>query len=326
MTQTHTPLKLTLSSHGEALRKLNDTLRLKLRQQHEEAKLRAEELTRQSKLWLEARRYPADAPAGQVRADVLAGSHDDAARGIRAPELPGYMHRPTGSDATTRTLPAPAFWIVWQDGRPQPMTPGEIHRESLRLISLHDLGEIRRSALSDRLRREREAMALTLKHHRRITPLVKYTDLDPAEAAERFEAQVRAFLTDASFADWDGALAWCQVQTVYGACLNAYSNLNTTADQMGRIAAEGRALRAEVGSRDVGEDDLERLRDRYRKLEKQHAFWEWRLEAACEAYRRIVATVQVTDSGDIPLFRNLPSEWTPPAGGARRSGRKHRPA
>ena len=318
-------LKLKLSPHGEALRRLNDNLRLKIRQQHEEARLRAEELVRQSKLWIEARNYPAEAPADAVRADVLAGCHDDAARGIRARELPDCRHRPTGCGTAGRTLPAPAFWIVWQDGRPQPMTPGEIHRESLRLINLHNLGEIRRSEQADRLRRAREAAALTLTHHRRIDPLVRHAGLESEEAAERFEAQVRTFLTDASFADWDGALAWCQIQTVYGACLNAYSNLNTTADQMGRLAAEGRALRAELGSRDVGEDDLERLRERYRKLDKQHAFWEWRLEAACEAYRRIVATVQVTDSGDIALFRSLPSEWTPPACRAKRLGAR-RPA
>lgn len=318
-------LKLKLSPHGEALRRLNDTLRLKIRQQHEEARLRAEELVHQSKLWIEARNYPAEAPVGAVRADVLAGCHDDAARGIRARELPDDLHRPTGHVAADAALLAPAFWIVWQDGRPQPMTPGEIHRESLRLINLHNLGEIRRSEQADRLRRAREAAALTLTRHRRIDPLVRHAGLDDEEAAGRFEAQVRTFLTDASFADWDGALAWCQVQTVYGACLNAYSNLNTTADQMGRLAAEGRALRAELGSRDVGEDDLERLRDRYRKLDKQHAFWEWRLEAACEAYRRIVATVQVTDSGDIALFRSLPSEWTPPADRAKRPGAR-RPA
>ncbi|MGF7206363.1 hypothetical protein GGE65_000924 [Skermanella aerolata] len=318
-------LKLKLSPHGEALRRLNDTLRLKIRQQHEEARLRAEELVRQSKLWIEARNYPAEAPAGAVRADVLAGCHDDAARGIRARELPDCRHWPTGHEAAGQALPAPAFWIVWQDGRPQPMTPGEIHRESLRLINLHNLGELRRSELADRLRRAREAAALTLTRHRRIDPLVRHAGLDDEEAAERFEAQVRTFLTDASFADWDGALAWCQVQTIYGACLNAYSNLNTTGDQMGRLAAEGRALRAELGSRDVGEDDLERLRERYRKLDKQHAFWEWRLEAACEAYRRIVATVQVTDSGDIALFRSLPSEWTPPACRAKRPGAR-RPA
>ena len=318
-------LKLKLSPHGEALRRLNDTLRLKIRQQHEEARLRAEELVRQSKLWIEARNYPAEAAAEAVRADVLAGCHDDAARGIRARELPDCRHRPTGCGTAGQALPAPAFWIVWQDGRPQPMTPGEIHRESLRLINLHNLGEIRRSEQADRLRRAREAAALTLTRHRRIDPLVRHAGLDDEEAAERFEAQVRTFLTDASFADWDGALAWCQVQTVYGACLNAYSNLNTTADQMGRLAAEGRALRAELGSRDVCEDDLERLRERYRKLDKQHAFWEWRLEAACEAYRRIVATVQVTDSGDIALFRSLPSEWTPPACRAKRPGAR-RPA
>jgi hypothetical protein len=318
-------LKLKLSPHGEALRRLNDNLRLKIRQQHEEARLRAEELVRQSKLWIEARNYPAEVPAGAVRADVLAGCHDDAARGIRARELPDCRHRPTGCGTAGRTLPAPAFWIVWQDGRPQPMTPGEIHRESLRLINLHNLSEIRRSEQADRLRRAREAAALTLTRHRRIDPLVRHAGLDGEEAAERFEAQVRTFLTDASFADWDGALAWCQVQTVYGACLNAYSNLNTTADQMGRLAAEGRALRAELGSRDVSEGDLERLRERYRKLDKQHAFWEWRLEAACEAYRRIVATVQVTDSGDIALFRSLASEWTPPACRAKRPGAR-RPA
>lgn len=318
-------LKLKLSPHGEALRRLNDTLRLKIRQQHEEARLRAEELVRQSKLWIEARNYPTEAPADAVRADVLAGCHDDTARGIRARELPDCLHWPTGCGTAGRALPAPAFWIVWQDGRPQPMTPGEIHRESLRLINLHNLGEIRRSEQADRLRRAREAAALTLTRHRRIDPLVRHAGLDDEEAAERFEAQVRTFLTDASFADWDGALAWCQIQTVYGACLNAYSNLNTTGDQMGRLAAEGRALRAELGSRDVCEDDLERLRDRYRKLDKQHAFWEWRLEAACEAYRRIVATVQVTDSGDIALFRSLPSEWTPPACRTRRPGAR-RPA
>ena len=313
-------LKLKLSPHGEALRRLNDTLRLKIRQQHEEARLRAEELVQQSKLWIEARNYPTEAPADAVRADVLAGCHDDTARGIRARELPDCLHQPTGCGTAGRALPAPAFCIVWQDGRPQPMTPGEIHRESLRLINLHNLGEIRRSEQADRLRRAREAAALTLTRHRRIDPLVRHAGLDDEEAAGRFEAQVRTFLTDASFADWDGALAWCQIQTVYGACLNAYSNLNTTADQMGRLAAEGRALRAELGSRDVSEDDLERLRDRYRKLDKQHAFWEWRLEAACEAYRRIVATVQVTDSGDIALFRSLPSEWTPPACRTRRPG------
>lgn len=216
---------------------------------------------------------------------------------------------------TNRHVLASAYWIIWEGGEPKPMSVGEINQETLRLINRHELSDYHRGTLSGKLRQAREAAALTLKHHRQIKPVMKHTGLSFEEAAERFEAQVKTFLTDASFADWDGALAWCQIQTVYGACLNAYSNMQTTADQLGKLAADGKALAREPRFEGSPHDDeLDRLRERYRKLDKQHAFWEWRLEAACEAYRRIVATVQVTDAGDVGMFQSLASEWKPPVG------------
>jgi hypothetical protein len=225
---------------------------------------------------------------------------------------------------TNRNTLASAYWIIpGDDGQPKPMSAGEINRQTLALINLHGLSDYHRGTLSLKLRQAREATELTLKFHRRTAAIIKHTDLSEKEAAERFEAQVRTFLTDASFADWDGALAWCQIQTVYGHCLNAYSNLNTTADQLGKLAAEGKALAREPRFEGSPHDDeLDRLRERYRKLDKQHAFWEWRLEAATEAYRRMVATVQVTDSGDVGMFSSLSSEWKPPIGKQKASWRR----
>lgn len=225
---------------------------------------------------------------------------------------------------TNRNTLAAAYWIIpGDDGQPKPMSAGEINRQTLALINLHGLSDYHRGTLSLKLRQAREAAELTLKHHRQIKPLMRHTGLTFEEAADRFEAQVRALLTDASFADWDGALAWCQIQTVYGHCLNAYSNLNTTADQLGKLAADGKALAREPRFEGSPHDDeLDRLRERYRKLDKQHAFWEWRLEAACEAYRRMVATVQVTDAGDVGMFSSLSSEWKPPVSKQKASWRR----
>lgn len=217
-----------------------------------------------------------------------------------------------------------AEWVATHS----PMWHSEIVSETVALLNRHGLGGERHERYRADLRRKMEANRLVLAVNKRTAALLVHTEMDQGEADERFEAQVKHILTDASFADWDADLLYASYQVVWNACFASWSNMRTQAENLSRLEQEGKALAREKGSMHYdeachAEDELDRLRAKWRRARCQHDFWEWKHAAACEAYRRWLGSADPLDADQL-WWEQLPSEWTPPASKGKSKGYRPR--